>query len=77
VKWIIIGLLSLFTSLFDYKIGLEMTRIIYGDVVYKMMSSLPFSIIYFTIVFITEILIISLFQKIIKIRKIIDFVMRR
>lgn len=77
MKWIIIGLLSLFTALFDYKIGLEMTRIIYGDVVYKMMSSLPFSIIYFIIVFITEISIISLFQKIIKIRKIIDFVMRR
>ncbi|BDB98809.1 hypothetical protein [Saccharolobus caldissimus] len=77
MKWIIIGLLSLFIALFDYKIGLEMTRIIYGDVVYKIMTSLPFSIIYFVIVFIMEILIISLFQKIIKIRKIIDFVMRR
>lgn len=80
MKWITIGLLSLLFTLFDYKIGLEEILLIYGFSTYKLIITFPLNVIYATLIFIIEFLILwTAYNRLLYIyrkRKLLKFICR-
>ncbi|TRM74278.1 hypothetical protein DJ531_02795 [Sulfolobus sp. A20-N-F6] len=58
MKLIIITLLSVLLTIGDYTLGLELTRAIYGYVVYSILTSLPFTLAYLILIFVIEFTVI-------------------
>lgn len=56
---IIFGLLSLFLTIIDVRIGLYAIKDIYGEKVYSLMISTPFLLLYILSVFFVEYLVVS------------------
>jgi uncharacterized membrane protein YwzB len=56
---IIFGLLSLFLTIIDVRIGLYVIKDIYGDRVFSLMISTPFLLLYILSVFFVEYLVVS------------------
>lgn len=56
---IIFGLLSLFLTIIDIRIGLYAIKNIYGEKVFSLMISTPFLLLYILSVFIIEYLVVS------------------
>ncbi|MCY0859558.1 MAG: hypothetical protein OWQ54_03930 [Sulfolobaceae archaeon] len=63
MKWIIIGLLSLLFTFFDYSIGIVEVRVVYGVETLKILSSFPINVIYLAVIFVTEFLVLYFLQK--------------
>ncbi|BBG25296.1 hypothetical protein IC006_2631 [Sulfuracidifex tepidarius] len=55
-------LLSLLFSLLDYNVGISVTRLVYGEEVSILLSHFPLDIIYFLIIFFTELAMIKGYQ---------------
>lgn len=62
MKWIIIGLLSLLFTFFDYSIGITEVRVVYGAETLKILSSFPVNVVYLTVIFVTEFLVLYFLQ---------------
>ena len=56
---IIFGLLSLFLTIIDVRIGLYVIKDIYGEKVFSLMISTPFLLLYILSVFFVEYLVVS------------------
>jgi hypothetical protein len=56
---IIFGLLSLFLTIIDVRIGLYIIKDIYGEKVFSLLISTPFLLIYILSVFFVEYLVVS------------------
>jgi len=56
---IIFGLLSLFLTIIDVRIGLYVIKDIYGEKVFSLVISTPFLLIYILSVFFVEYLVVS------------------
>ncbi|WP_277019804.1 hypothetical protein [Sulfuracidifex metallicus] len=61
MKKITFGLVSLIFSLFDFKIGVSVTSIIYGIDVSNLFYSFPFNLLYFALIFTIEFMTIRTF----------------
>ncbi|AHC50755.1 membrane protein [Sulfolobus acidocaldarius SUSAZ] len=59
MKLVIFALLSLLFTFIDVRIGIEAMRVIYGQIVYELATSIPFLLLYSVIVYIVEFLLIS------------------
>jgi|GEM_PF-1575959 hypothetical protein len=56
---IIFGLLSLFLTIIDVRIGLYVIKDIYGEKVFSLLISTPFLLLYILSVFFVEYLVVS------------------
>jgi TRAP-type C4-dicarboxylate transport system permease small subunit len=61
MKKITFGLVSLIFSLFDFKVGVSVTSIIYGIHVSNLFYSFPFNLVYFALIFTIEFMTIRAF----------------
>ncbi|AAY79668.1 hypothetical protein [Sulfolobus acidocaldarius] len=58
MKLVIFALLSLLFTFIDVRIGIEAIRVIYGQIVYELATSIPFLLLYSVIVYTVEFLLV-------------------